>query len=416
MSYIPISTLERDVVIVGAGHAGGMAAIALRQAGFAGSITLVGEEPHPPYERPPLSKAVLTKPLVPQRLALRKSDYWASNTIEWLGDRVVERIRTQQRVVDLCSGRSYRYQWLVLATGGRARVLPVRGSHLPGVFTLRTQTDAYALKAALPALPAPIVVVGGGYIGLEVAASLRMLGHDVHIIEAQAQLLARFANPLTARAFADLHIRQGVLLHFNRQVSEILGDTQVNAVRLDDGRELPARLVVVGIGLIPNQELAARAGLTCADGVVVDAYCRTSDPHILAIGDVASHPNLYAAGKNIRLESVQNAVDQARVAAQVILGTPKPYQDLPWFWSDQYDLKFQSAGLMLDYDDLVLRGDPANPSFSIIALKGERVVGVDAFNHIKDFMAAKQLIQSSARPARAQLADTTQPLKALTNS
>jgi 3-phenylpropionate/trans-cinnamate dioxygenase ferredoxin reductase subunit len=410
------SFLTTDVLIAGSGHAGGMLALTLRQAGYRGSITMVGEEPHPPYERPELSKSWLTANLNPARLLLRPTTYWESNTISWIGNRAVERIRPAQRQADLCSGRTYCYQWLVLATGGRARLLPITGNRLAGVHSLRTLEDAEQLKAALPNPPAraekPIAIIGGGYIGLEVAASLRQLGHSVHVVEAQNQLLARVATPPMAAAFRHLHTHNGVVLHTGVQAVRFLGTNQVDGVALSDGQVLQACMVIVGIGLVPNQELGARAGLVCSDGICVDAYCRTSDPHILAIGDVACFPSP-ATGSFMRLESVQNAVDQARIAAQVILGTPKPYQEIPWFWSVHYGIKFQAAGLNLGYDDLVVRGDPMEPPFSVLALRDGRVISVEALGSIKDFMGGKLLIASRARPDKNALGDPAQSLKAL---
>jgi 3-phenylpropionate/trans-cinnamate dioxygenase ferredoxin reductase subunit len=404
--------LTPDVLIAGAGHAGGMAAVALRQAGFTGSIMLVGQEPHAPYERPPLSKATLAGEMAPERLFLRKDAFWAERGIDLALGREVVKLRPDRHQADLCDGRLIQYRHAILATGGRARMLACPGSRLANIFTLRTLDDTAAIRAAL-APGARLAVVGGGYIGLEVAASARKLGHEVTIIEAMDRVLARVTSPIVSHFYERQHRAHGATVLVNAQVSAFEGTDGVSAVVLADGRRIAADVVVVGIGIIPNAEVAERAGLDCRNGIVVDDHCRTSAPDVYAIGDVALHPNRFAPDA-VRLESVQNAIDQGKVVAGMITGAPKAYGDVPWFWSDQYDLKLQTAGLSIGYDQTVVRGDPeGGTSFSVAYLRGGVLIALDAVNAIKDFMASKQLVAQRVAVDPAQLADPAVALKSL---
>jgi len=401
--------LNADVVIAGAGHAGGTAAAALRQAGFEGSILMIGDETHPPYERPPLSKAYLAGELAPERLLLRKPVFWTERSVDFLqGVRVVHLDRTA-KTLHLSDDRTVTYQHLIIATGGSARPIPCPGADLVGVHYLRSIADVDGIKADL-GQARRIAVVGGGYIGLEVAAVARKLGLEVTLIEALDRVLARVTSPTVSRFYESAHRARGVDIRLGTGVAAFEGSRRVHAVRLADGSEVPCDFVIVGIGIIPNVGFAADAGLAVENGIAVDEVCTSSDPAIFAIGDCAAHVNIHA-GKRIRLESVQNAVDQAKTAVAAIMGTPKPYRDLPWFWSDQYDIKLQTAGLAMDYDDTVVRGDPTAPGFSVVYLRQGRIIAIDAINAIKDFMAAKSLIVAGIAPDRARLADPAVALK-----
>jgi len=406
-----MTVVERDVLIVGAGHAGAMAAIGLRQNSFSGSIAMVGDEAALPYERPPLSKAYLTGALEQHRLYLRKAEFWQERDIDVRLNTAVAHLNAQERTATLANGEVIRFNWCILATGGRARPLPVPGADLPGVHYLRTLADVDGIRASLKP-GARLAVIGGGYIGLEVAASARKLGHEVTLIEALDRVLARVTSPVVSRFFEAKHRAEGVDVRLNIGVAAIEGSAQVTGVRLSSGEVVPADAVVVGIGIIPNCELAIEAGIACDNGIVVDELCRTANPEIFAIGDVARHPNVFAPGP-LRVESVQNAVDQAKTVVGVITGNPVAYADLPWFWSDQYDIKLQSAGLAIDYDEIVVRGSPDASPFSVCYLRGGTLIAIDCINSIKDFMAAKKLITSKAAPDRARLADPAVALKDL---
>ncbi len=406
-----MAVVERDVLIVGGGHAGAMAAIGLRQNGFTGSIAMVGDEAALPYERPPLSKAYLNGSLEQHRLYLRKAEFWQERDIDVRLSTSVTRLDAQDRTATLSSGETVRFTWCILATGGRARPLPVPGADLAGVHYLRTLADVDGIRASLTP-GARLAVVGGGYIGLEVAASARKLGHEVTLIEALDRVLARVTSPVVSRFFESKHTAEGVNILLNTGVTAIEGEGRVSGVRLSTGEVVAADAVVVGIGIIPNCELAIETGLACDNGIVVDELCRTANPNIFAIGDVARHPNVFAPGP-LRLESVPNAVDQAKTVVGVITGNPVAYADLPWFWSDQYDIKLQSAGLAIDYDDIVVRGSPEASPFSVCYLRNGTLIAIDCINSIKDFMAAKKLIAARAAPDRAQLADQSIALKDL---
>jgi 3-phenylpropionate/trans-cinnamate dioxygenase ferredoxin reductase subunit len=405
--------MSGNVVVAGAGQAAAQLALSLRQAGFAGPITLVGAEAFPPYERPPLSKDYLAGKRDAARLFLRKPEFWAERQVEIrTGCRVVA-VDRDRREVMLDDGTSLSYGWLVWATGGRPRRLSCPGHDLAGVHYIRTIADMDGLKADL--LPGRrIAIIGGGYIGLETAAVLRQQGHAVTVLEMQDRLLARVTAPPVSDFFLDLHRRHGVDVRLSTAVTCLTGPAgRVKGVELAGGERLAADLVVVGVGIIPNVEPLAAAGLASPNGVTVDAFCHTQDPHILAIGDCALHPNPFAAGATIRLESVQNAVDQAKVAAGTIMGTPQPYAAMPWFWSDQYDEKLQTAGLCLGYDELLVRGDARQTPFSIAYLRAGRLIALDCLNNAKDFMQGRALVTAGTLPDREKLADPMIELKTL---
>ncbi len=398
------------VVIVGAGHAGGSVAALLRQFGWTGPIVLIGEEPVPPYQRPPLSKTWLKDETPLASIALRPVAFYADNGITLrLATSAMGIDRAAGRVV-LPDGTIEPYDWLVLATGARPRRLELPGADLAGVLELRTVADAGRLKAAL-GHGRRLAVIGGGYIGLEIAASAQALGAEAVVIEREERLMMRTASPEIAAFFAAQHRTRGVGLHLGAQIEAIEGTAQVSGVRLSDGQLIAAETVLVGVGAAPDDALARAAGLNCNDGIIVDASARTSDPAIYAIGDCTRRPlPLYQATG--RLESVPNALEQAKQAAATICGRPLPAPEVPWFWSDQYDLRLQIAGLPLGAVQVVLRGRPDAAPLAAFHLDADgRILAVEAVNAAPEFMAGRALIGRRARVARERLADTAVSMK-----
>lgn len=395
--------MPERVVIVGAGQAGAQVAVSLRQLGFAGDLTLLGEEPHLPYQRPPLSKGYLSGEMALERTWLRSEGYYQKHGIDVRRGARARRILRPARALVLEDGSRVDYDVLVLCTGTAARRLPVPGVDLPGVFYLRTLADSDALKAAIRQ-GMRAVIIGGGYIGLEVAASLAKLGAAVTVIEALERVMNRVVAPPVSAFFAAEHARHGVEVITGAVVAALEGAGGIERVVCSDGREFAADLAVIGIGAVPSDELAREAGLEVDNGVVVDAFGRTSDPAIFAAGDVTNHPNALFE-RRLRLESVHNAMEQAKAVARAIAGQPQPYTDVPWFWSDQYDLKLQIAGIGDPDDELVMRGDPATRAFSCLHLQGGRLVAIDCVNRGADFLAAKPLIREAATLDRTRAAD-----------
>jgi len=396
------------VLIIGAGHAGGTAAALLRQYGHAGPIILAGEEPAPPYQRPPLSKGWLKGEADLEALLLRPESFYAEQAIELrLGVTAVQ-IDAAAKRVRFADGAEEGYDVLVLATGSTARKLAIPGAARPDLLELRTLADAERLKAALGP-GRRLAVVGGGYVGLEAAASARALGADATVIERMPRVLARVASETLSRFFTRYHREQGV---------EIITDAEVAAfepsgVRLSDGRHVHADAILVGVGASACDQLARTAGLSCENGVVVDEAARTTDPSIYAIGDATWRPVPAHGGLRHRLESVPNALEQAKQAAAAITGRPAPAPEVPWFWSDQYDLKLQIAGLPFEADRQLVRGDEAAKSFAVFHLKGDRIVCVEAVNAGPEFMAGRQLIGKGAAVDLAKLADPAVSMKAV---
>jgi 3-phenylpropionate/trans-cinnamate dioxygenase ferredoxin reductase component len=408
------TTEPSSIVIAGAGHAGGSAAAFLRQFGWTGQITLIGEEPLPPYQRPPLSKAWLKGEASADSLALRPPKYYSGNGIDLrLGQRVTSIDRAARNVI-LDTNEILKYSHLILALGSRLRKLPVPGADLPGVMELRTAADADRIKAALkPGMR--LAVVGGGYIGLEVAASARALGAAVTVVEREERLLARVASPGLSHFFQATHAAKGVEILLGANVAVLEGDSGggVAAVRLADGRRIACDAAIVGVGALANDAIAAAAGLECSDGVMVDLATRTSDARIFAIGDCTRRP-LPHYQKIARLESVPNALEQARQAASVICGRPAPAPEVPWFWSDQYDVKLQMAGMPFDVAATVTRGDPAAAKFAIFLLdQAGAVQAVEAINAAPEFMAGRQLIANRKIIAPEQLTNPAISMKEL---
>lgn len=400
-----------DVVVVGAGHAGTQLVFALTAGGYTGSIALIGDEIATPYERPPLTKGYLADETLSEDLAFRSESWWAGSTVERHLGTTVTAVDPEAHTVTTEDGGTIGYGTLVWSAGGEARRLPVPGADLDGVHVVRKLGDAERVKQRLGTIKSA-VVIGGGYIGLETAASLRKLGVEVTVVEALERLLQRVTGETVAEYIRTRHAREGVDILLGTGVNELVGaDGHVTAVRLSTGRELPADLVVVGIGLIPNVNQLADAGAEVGNGVLVDKLCRTSLPDVYAIGDCASFESDWVPGDRLRLESVQNANDQAKTVANALLGDPQPYSALPWFWSHQYDDRLQTAGVLTGYDSPVLRGDPASGKFSVVYLRGNTVAAVDAINNVKDYAQAKGLIGRTVLADDPRLADPSVPLK-----
>ncbi|HEX5184485.1 MAG TPA: FAD-dependent oxidoreductase [Allosphingosinicella sp.] len=406
-------TSHHDVLIVGSGHGGAQAAIALRQSGFAGSVAIAGAEREPPYERPPLSKDYLAGEKPFERMLIRPAAFWVERDVALLQGRRIVSVDAAAKRVTAADGETLGYGHLIWAAGGTPGRLACDGGDLAGVHRIRSRADVDALVAELPAVRQAIVI-GGGYIGLEAAAVLRRLGKTVCIVEAQDRVLARVAGAPLSRFYEAEHRAQGVDIRLDAAVTSIEGrDGRVAAVRLADGSRIEAELAVVGIGIVPEVAALLAAGAAGGDGVAVDAQCRTSLHGIYAVGDCALHANIFAAGARVRIESVQNAVDQANVAAKAILGQPVAYEALPWFWSNQYDLRLQTVGLSVGHDDLLIRGDPASRSFAIVYLKRDRVIALDCVNATRDYAQGRKLVLERAAPDRRLLADPEIPLKSL---
>lgn len=405
-------TEAADVLIVGAGHGGAAIAVALRQQGFEGSVLMVGREPEPPYERPPLSKEYLAREKEFERLYIRPPQFWADKDVGLRLSTSVTAVDPQAKTATLSDGSTVAYRHLVWAAGGDARRLSCGGADLVGVHSVRTRADVDRMMAEIDAGAKKAVIVGGGYIGLEAAAVLRKLGVEVVLIEMLDRVLARVAGEELSRFYEAEHRAHGVDLRLETGVDCIEGDGhKVTGVRLADGSIVPADMVIVGIGIIPSVGPLIVAGATGANGVDVDEYCRTTLPDVYAIGDCASHANDFADGAVMRLESVQNASDMAKTVAKAIMGEMDPYKATPWFWSNQYDLKLQTVGLSTGHDETVLRGDPASRSFSVVYLKEGRVVALDCVNKVKDYVQGKKLVESRALVDRDVLADDSLAIK-----
>ena len=405
-------SIERsfDVVIVGAGHGGAQAAVALRQGGFAGSIAMIGNEAEPPYERPPLSKEYLAQEKPFERLYIRPPAYWAEKHVELLLEQEVVTVDPSAHQLTTADGSAITYGKLIWATGGSPRALPCPGSELAGVHAVRNRADVDTIMDELKTANR-IVVIGGGYIGLEAAAVLTKLGKQVTLLEALPRVLSRVAGEELSGFFEAEHRAHGVDLRTGCGVVALTGEGRVSAVELGDGTVLPAELVIVGIGIIPAIAPLILAGAAGGNGVDVDAQCRTSLPDVFAIGDCAAHSNAFADGLVIRLESVQNANDMASIAAKTICGEDKDYAATPWFWSNQSDLKLQTVGLSTGYDQAVLRGDPATRSFSVLYFKQGRLIALDCVNNVRDYAQGRKLVEQRLVAPAEELADPARPLK-----
>jgi 3-phenylpropionate/trans-cinnamate dioxygenase ferredoxin reductase component len=407
---------KADVIIVGAGHAGAQAAVVLRQQGFTGTITMIGREPEPPYERPPLSKEYMAGDKPFERLYIRPPAFWAEKGIDVrLGAEVVA-VDAANNNVTLNDGSQLGYGDLIWAAGGDPRKLDIEGANLAGVHAVRNRADVDAIMAELPQVD-QIVIIGGGYIGLEAAAVLSKLGKKVVLLEALPRVLARVAGEALSAFYEAEHRAHGVDLRTSVAVTAIEGaDGKVSGVKMADGSIIAAQMVIVGIGIVPSVAPLIAAGAEGGNGVNVDSHCRTSLPHVYAIGDCAAHENGFADGAHIRLESVQNANDQAAIAAKAICGDLQSYQATPWFWSNQYDLKLQTVGLSSGHDQTVLRGDIATRSFSVVYLKAGRVIALDCVNMVKDYAQGRKLVEARAAINASALSDSSRQLKELLDS
>ena len=404
-------TSEAGIVIVGAGQGGFQAAASLREAGYEGRLVLVGDEPGLPYQRPPLSKAYMKGDAGIEQIELRAGAFYADHRIELVHARATA-IDRAGRLLRLESGEALPYAHLILATGARNRPLPVPGHDLAGVFYLRTRADADALKGRLEGARR-VVVIGAGFIGLEFAAVARALGHEVTVLEGASRVLARAVSPEMSAFFASAHAAMGTDLVLGAGVIGLEGEAgHVTGVKTGDGTLYPADFVLVGIGVVPNVELAAEAGLEVANGIVVDAHLATLDPAISALGDAVAYPSRFAGG-NVRLESVQNAADQARSLAHRLTGKVAPFDAVPWFWSDQADLKLQIVGLAAATDSAVLRGDPSSRRFSVFRFRDGVLTAIESVNRPADHMLGRRLLVGTPAITPEQAGDEGFELKTL---
>ncbi|MGB2002427.1 MAG: NAD(P)/FAD-dependent oxidoreductase [Porticoccaceae bacterium] len=402
---------SQSAVIIGGSHAAVQLVISLRQNGWEGQITVVSEEPHMPYHRPPLSKAYLAGDSSEEQLALRAPAAYEKLDVNFMLGVSVTRIDTQAYKLELDNNQTLPFSKLALCTGARARPLPIPGADLQGVHYLRTMDDVGGIQQSA-ASAKTAVIIGGGYIGLETAASLRKLGIAVTILETESRLLKRVASETTSEFYLRLHQQHGTDIRCNTMATAIEGDAAVTGVVCGDGNKISADMVIIGIGVIPNTELACDAGLDVDNGVLVNEFAQTSHRDIVAAGDCTNHPNPMLKTR-LRLESVPNATEQAKAAAASICGIEKQYAELPWFWSDQYDVKLQIAGMNQGYTDAVIRGDSGSSSFSVFYLKDNLILAADCINRPKDFMLAKKLIMHGKPTEAAALADETTELKTL---
>lgn len=395
------------IVILGAGQAGVQLADSLRRAGSERPVVMVGEETDPPYQRPPLSKTYLLGSFAEERLPLRAPDFYEDHAIDLRLGVKAEAIDRAARTVRLSTGEDLAYGTLVIAAGARVRVPPIPGIEGPKVLALRSLADSRKIKAALQSVQ-HAAVIGGGFIGLETASAIAKMGVKVTVVEMLDRLMRRAVGPRISSFFHELHAGHGVDIRYGVAVQSV---GEAGTITLATGEVLDTDLVILGAGVVPNCELAVAAGLECNDGIDTDEYGRTADPDIYAIGDCAHHMNTFA-GRRIRLESIQNAADQARALAKTLAGTPTAYTDVPWFWSDQYDVKLQMAGLSEGADASVTRGDPASGSFSVFYFRGERVIAADSVRAPADHMAMRRIL---AKPEPAltpdEAADTGFDLK-----
>jgi len=398
-------------VVIGGSHAAVQLAISLRQNGWDGGITVISEENHMPYQRPPLSKAYLAGDSSKEQLALRAPAAYEKLDVNFMLGVKVKRIDVQAHQLELDNNQALGFSKLALCTGARVRPLPIPGADLRGVHYLRTMDDVTGIQQSA-ASAKTAVIIGGGYIGLETAASLSKLGIAMTVLETESRLLKRVASETTSEFYLRLHRENGVDIRCNTMATALEGDSAVSGVVCGDGLKIAADMVIIGIGVIPNTELASDAGLEVDNGVLVNEFAQTSHPDIVAAGDCTNHPNAIL-NTRLRLESVPNATEQAKAAAASICGLDKQYAELPWFWSDQYDVKLQIAGMNQGYTDAIIRGDKASRSFTVFYLKDNTILAADCINRPKDFMLAKKLILQAQPIDMAVLADETTELKIL---
>ncbi|MFT5573823.1 MAG: 3-phenylpropionate/trans-cinnamate dioxygenase ferredoxin reductase subunit [Cryomorphaceae bacterium] len=400
---------DQIVVIIGASHAAAEAVSTLRKKGWQGAIALVGDEPSLPYQRPPLSKAYYKGEVSAEKLLIKGEHVYEKAEVDLYLGRTAIRINREQKTVELDGGEIIGYSKLILATGTRARLLPIEGADLPQIHILRTLADVDKIKNLLPD-NSKLLIVGAGYIGLEVAASAVKQGVSVTVLEAMDRVLARVTSPVISEFYQNVHAQQGVDIRLNARLHKFSENADGTHAVMADGEIINFDCAIVGIGVIPNIELAQEAGLACDNGVLVDEFTRTDDPDIYAVGDCSNHPSLIY-DRRIRLESVPNAMDQAKTAASAICGDKQVYNQVPWFWSDQYDIKLQTVGLLTDHDEVVVRGNPKTRKFSAFYLKQNTLIAMDAINSPAEFMVSKKLVVAGCKPDKARLADSEISIK-----
>ena len=403
--------MTRKCIIIGASHAAAQLAPSLRKEGWNGEIIVIGDEPYPPYHRPPLSKTFLAGDKTAESLAIRSAAFYEKNNITFLQGRVAG-INRDQQTITLSDGQALSYDKLALCMGSRVRKVSLPGGELKGVHYLRNITDAEGIKKHVKK-DKHVVIIGGGYIGLETASALKSQGMNVVVLEMAQRILQRVTAPEISEFYMRIHAEEGVSIHTGISVTNISGDTRTEKVVCSDGREFPADLVVIGVGILPNTELAVEAGIGANNGIIVDEFCGTNDPNIVAAGDCTNHFNkIY--DRRIRLESVPNANDQGKTAAASICGLKKEYKSLPWFWSDQYNLKLQIAGLSQGYDQVIIRGDKlTNRSFAAFYFKDGQLISAECVNRPQEFMLSKKVIAEKLAINPVQLADESIAIKEL---
>ena len=399
-----------DVLIVGAGHAGAQAAISLRQLGFEGTVAMIGDEQYPPYERPPLSKEYFAGDKSFDRILIRPASFWEERKIDMLLGKRVRSVDPDGKFVTV-GEEEIGYGKLIWCTGGSPRMLTCNGADADNVHAVRRRDDVDAMMAKIDSIN-HVTIIGGGYIGLEAAAVLTGMGRQVTLLEAAPRVLARVAGEPLSRFYEREHRARGVVIRLDESATCIeSANGRVTGVRCGDGEVLPADMVIAGIGIVPAVEPLIAGGAQGTNGVLVDEFCRTSLDDVYAIGDCAQHVNAFAGPDPVRVESVQNANDQAATAARSIVGTPQPYRAVPWFWSNQYDLRLQTVGLSTGHDEAIVRGDPATRSFSVVYLRDGRVIALDCVNATRDYVQGRKLVEAGAMAPRHLLADPAQPLK-----
>lgn len=401
---------NKRAVIIGASHAAAQLSVSLRQEGWEGEIVMIGDEPHLPYHRPPLSKTFLSGDKCIQDLLIRPLEFYEKQEIQFLYGHVVS-IDRERKILDLRDGSRVSYDKLAICTGARVRKLDIKGSHLEGIYYVRNVADIEAIRQRIQSVK-HVVIIGGGYIGLEIAASLRKQGILVSLLEASPRILQRVTAPKLSDFYERIHQEHGLSIYKNMTIKNIIGTTRVEGILCNDGTTLPADMVIVGIGVHPNLELAQSAGIEVDNGIIVDQTCLTNDPDIVSAGDCTTYFSPQYQ-RQIRLESVPNANEQAKVAAATLCGKFKPYDALPWFWSDQYDIKLQIAGLNHDYDQLVIRGDIQSNSFTAFYFKNRQLLAVDCINRPLEFMISKKLINGNIQIDPDQCSNESIDLKQL---
>ena len=384
-----------EIVVIGSGQAAVQTVMSLKRNGFSGSIRIIGEEDHLPYQRPPLSKDFLLDEYKPERVSLKKKEFYEENGVDLILGKRAESIDTILKEITLSDENKIRYDQLIIATGSRVRKLNVPGSDKKGLYYLRDLDDANALKQRLKKNK-KMVIVGAGYIGLEVASVAASLGVEVTVIEMANRVMNRTVDPMISSYYQKLHESHGVKIHLDNGLKAFEGDDSVNAVLCSDGLMLEAELVVIGAGVLPNQEIAIEAGLECNNGIMVNEFGETSTAHVYACGDCTNHPNK-GLNTRLRLESVHNAMEQSKTVANTIMGNKEPYDQVPWFWSDQYDHKLQLVGISGDHDEVVMRGLESEQKFLLFYLKNSELIAVNAINSSKEFLICRKLVANKVK-------------------